>query len=285
MGGQQAKESDWKKSARDLLKTYYTSFAGTQWHEFNSSTDKNLVRAKIGYALFGPPTNAGDDMDDIDDIENAYNDEQRERAQGILDVILRIYDASRVPNFRVGFIFVFCKQNDNEFAVPVFSVFVGTDGKGNDMRNFVDTQGRTYKDWDDWKNNNCLPKLDYAYPELGYFTCSGNSSYEYDPEQDPDIEYGSSPQSSVTSDILKWTDVGTSVASLGLCMNNNKKIIIIIQFFCFYSAGCMYNTLLRCSLKCKKKSFKKTLLIRFSSLDYNMVKIYYKNFKNLRHHD
>uniref|UniRef100_A0A2C9LU22 DUF4781 domain-containing protein n=1 Tax=Biomphalaria glabrata TaxID=6526 RepID=A0A2C9LU22_BIOGL len=81
-------------------------------------------------------------------------------------------------------------------TVPCSSVFVGTDRSGRDLRTFVDLQGRTYKDWDDWKSNNCLPELEYCYPKRGFFKCSGDESYTFDAERDPDVEFGKSPASS-----------------------------------------------------------------------------------------
>jgi len=202
-------EEKWKESSLQLLKTYYFGFVGTQWHEFDISTETKFLKIKIAYALFGLPT------DDAEKIEDAYNSEQRERAKGILDLILKVYKDSPVSKLRVGFIIVSCKQNENEFSLPVFSVYVGKGSRGQDLRKFVDTHGRTYQDWEDWKKNNCLPKLQYAYPKFGYFTCSPDGSYEFDAEKDPIIEYGLSPQSSIGSEILTATDIATSVVSIG----------------------------------------------------------------------
>ena len=202
--------ADWKKKARNLLKNYYLAFEGTQWHRFNIDTDEKLIRLKIAYALFGPPT------EDADDIENAYDEKQFKKAQRIVDVMLKKYKDDKISEFRIGIIFIYCKQEKQEFPLPVFSLYTGITSKGEDKRIFIDTQCRTYKNWDDWKNNNCLPSVEYAYPTLGFFTCSGNNGYEFDPEKDPDIEYGSSPQSSFRSSVLLGTDVLATGVSLGL---------------------------------------------------------------------
>ena len=76
--------AEWKKKALEILKSYYLGFSGTQWHEFNRSTDENLLRAKICYALCGPPT------EEAENIENAYNEEQQGKAKEIMDVILQV---------------------------------------------------------------------------------------------------------------------------------------------------------------------------------------------------
>ncbi|KAH9521055.1 hypothetical protein DERF_004734 [Dermatophagoides farinae] len=54
-------------------------------------------------------------------------------------------------------------------------------------------QRRTYSDWNDWKCNNVLPELEYYYPRLGFFAASGaDNNYVFDPDKDPDFEYGTS---------------------------------------------------------------------------------------------
>ena len=100
---------------------------------------------------------------DISDIENAYEKEQREKAKEVLDMILAEYDAAfkarKVSKFHVGFLFVPCKKDEQEFTLPVFALKVGVDSNGNDLRHFVDTLGRCYSSWSDWKDNNTLPML------------------------------------------------------------------------------------------------------------------------------
>jgi hypothetical protein len=74
----------WKENAFQVLKNYYLSFAGCQWHEFNRLTDTALLRAKICYAMFGPPT------EEADDIEGSYSSVQKETAGKVLDVMLKV---------------------------------------------------------------------------------------------------------------------------------------------------------------------------------------------------
>ncbi|KAI8770963.1 hypothetical protein BgiBS90_027682 [Biomphalaria glabrata] len=198
---------DWKEAAKKILKTYYVGFSGTQWHQFVKSTDNDIIRAKICYAMFGPPAS------EAKSIEEAYTDEQRKTAQGILDVIYEVHQKSSSTELRIGFIFICCKQDKSPFALPLFSVFVGKDTSGRDLRTFVDLQGRTYKDWDDWKSSNCLPELEYCYPTRGFFTCSGDESYKFDAERDPDVEFGKSPASKTSTWLLGKADTVTAITS------------------------------------------------------------------------
>ena len=71
---------------------------------------------------------------------------------------------------------------------------------------FIDMQRRTYSDWNDWKCNNVLPELEYYYPRLGFFAASGaDNNYVFDPDKDPDIEYGTSAACDVSAEVLKFT--------------------------------------------------------------------------------
>ena len=73
-----------KGKALQILKNYYLSFRGCQWHEFDRQTDTPLLRAKICFSMFGPPT------EDADDIESAYNVEQKKKAKEIMTKILKV---------------------------------------------------------------------------------------------------------------------------------------------------------------------------------------------------
>ena len=201
---------DWKDRARRILKTYYLSFSGTQWHSFDTKADSELLKVKICYAIFGPPTNA-----DAATIEEAYSDEQKKSSEKIIGQLLKIKRGGLPSEINIGFVFVVCHENgkENEFIQPVFSVLAETKN-GCDKRSFVCMRGRMYDNWADWKSNNCLPKVKIAYPTSGYFTCK-NGSYVFDSERDPVIEFGESPQCSAWSTTKTVGDVVSGITSLG----------------------------------------------------------------------
>lgn len=208
------KDEDWKDRALKFIKSYYIGFGGVQWHEFDILKDLDLISAKVCYALFGPPENKK-----AEKIEDAYEDNQKKEAKKIIEITKKIYLKSKLTKYQISFVFVYCKKGDQEFPVPLISIYVGEDKDGNDMRKFVDTQGRTYNCWNDWKKNNKLPQLEYCYPTKGFFTCSGDNRYEFNPLEDPDVEYGKSPKSSVLSKVLTVTDVSSTVVSIGKEIN------------------------------------------------------------------
>ena len=208
--------NDWKNNACNTLKAYYIYFNGTQWHSFNIETDSDLLKVKICYALFGQPSN-----EKAETIEEAYYDDQKKRAQEIIDNLLQVKRDAKTSELNLGFVFVFCHQpnkkpENQDFCVPVFSVLVSTSAQGIDKINFVDTQGRIYKSWDDWKKTNCLPKVEIAYPKHGYFTCCPDGLYGFDSQKEPIIEFGESPQCSSWSTTKTVGDYATTVTSFGL---------------------------------------------------------------------
>lgn len=199
----------WKQTARTALKSYYLAYEGVQWHEY-SSQERSLLMTKICFALYGLPTK----VDNIYvTLENAYSASQREAASKIKDKIIEVYNDSPATNLRVGILFIACKQLENEFLLPIFRVYVG-DNDG-DLSKFVDTNCRVYKNWTDWKDNNKLPMLKYCYPSRGYYTCSNGAYYKFEPDQDPDVDFGTSPACDFLARVVRQTDVLSGVTSLG----------------------------------------------------------------------
>lgn len=154
--------------------------------------DKKLLLAKICFAIYGPPTVKN--AKEIIDIYDGYKGKQKEDANEILKLILKIHKVNSSKRLIVGIIVIVCQQGKSEFVLPIFSVLTGGDpNNSNAKRAYVDTQRRTYDSWDDWKTNNTLPKFKYGFPRHGSFTCSKNRCYEFDVNKEPDVQFGSSP--------------------------------------------------------------------------------------------
>uniref|UniRef100_A0A914QYU9 DUF4781 domain-containing protein n=1 Tax=Panagrolaimus davidi TaxID=227884 RepID=A0A914QYU9_9BILA len=196
------KDNDWKEKALQILKIYYLAFRGREFDDYNPETDIPFLRAKICYAIFGPPQ--------TDTIEDAYDDKQRKEAQKIVDVILKVRKQEGIYQLAVGIILIYCKENEKEFSVPIFRVYTGE----NNSSKYVDIQCRIYESWNDWKENNHLPKLRYCYPKNGYFSCS-DKSHMFDPDLDPVVEYGTSPACKLSSQIARIGDITASIGALG----------------------------------------------------------------------
>lgn len=212
-------KSFWKETAVKTMKMFYQSFNGSQYDEYKIGTeDEKLLLAKICFAIYGPPT-----ISEAEELWQGYTNEQRTEGEKFLKIILDVHKKER-KGFRsllVGTIFIYCKTKENEFILPIFRLYTGSNSQpktADDGSNvFIDMQRRTYSDWNDWKYKNVLPKLEYYYPRLGFFTASGaGNNFIFDPDKDPDIEYGTSPACDVSSKVLNFTDKITALTTF-LC--------------------------------------------------------------------
>ena len=197
----------WKNLAQEVIRNYYQAFQGHQWHEFELPKESPLLRAKICFALFGPPTNA--DKNGENNIEDAYDKDQKKRAD---EFITQIKSLSKSKIVKVSFLTIFCKDDKNEYPLPLISVYAGSSvGKSNHF--YVDCQCRTYKNWTDWRENNNLPSMKYAYPKNGYMSCKAGD-YAFQRDKDPLIDFDDSPQSGNLAKTGKVVDTVTGISSL-----------------------------------------------------------------------
>lgn len=202
----------WKKNAEEIIKSYYLSFRGSQFDEYMVDEDENLLLAKICFAIYGPPT-----VQDATELCDGYEEKQKEKANEILKLILEIHKEKNNSSKRllVGIIVIACKQEESEYPLPIFSIFTGDDPyNAHAARAYVDTQLRTYSSWDDWKENNTLPMLKYAFPSRGFFSSSSGCGYEFDANKKPDVEFGTSPACNLSSRIFGTTDTVAGITSL-----------------------------------------------------------------------
>ncbi|XP_076179969.1 uncharacterized protein LOC143153070 [Ptiloglossa arizonensis] len=191
----------WKEDARSVQQNFYTSFEGKQWDVY-SPEDYDLLCVKICIAVYGIPTKENNNMPDLEKI---YDKSQRAYADTIKDKILHVYDRySKLSQLHTGIVFVSCLVSKTAYTVPIFRVRINK----SEESYFVDLQTRVYKSWKDWEENNVLPMMKYCYPRYGFYTCSGNNSYEFDIDCDVDLTFGTSPSCNVTARTGKVLDVG-----------------------------------------------------------------------------
>lgn len=200
--------SSWEKTARTALKSYYLGYEGVQWHEYSSS-DMSLLTPKICFALFGPPTKANNNNNIEISLRDVYPISQREIADKIKDKIMEIYNEIPGTKLRMNIIFISCKQGENEFLSPIFRVYIDKDKNNDEISYYIDTNCRVYKSWTDWKQNNTLSSLKYCYPTRGFYTCSRDNTYKFDPEKEPDVEF-----CDCTGKLVKHIDIVSSITAL-----------------------------------------------------------------------
>lgn len=151
---------EWKQTAAMVHKNYYLAFQGRQWDEYTLS-DRNLLRVKVCYALFGLPKECNNN---IEKIEDAYDEKQRAEAETITEKIIKVFNDSPATTLQVGIVFICCKQEANEFTLPIFRVKVAAPSSKLDYSKYIDRNCRVYNNWKDWTDNNNLPMLKYCYP-------------------------------------------------------------------------------------------------------------------------
>ncbi|CAI5443963.1 unnamed protein product [Caenorhabditis angaria] len=180
---------EWSVEADYTQKMFYHIFQGTQFVEYDKESEEELV-SKICLAINGTPKikQAG---------KTNHSAEQLEEAKRISHKIKQVWamiPAENRPKFSIGTIFICCKQDKNQFTLPIFKLLYKIEGSDHSFR-FIDTTCRVYEDWDDWKKNNSLPMMKYCYPEQGFYACSYLTAFAFQCNEDPDIEYGTSPAS------------------------------------------------------------------------------------------
>ncbi|CAJ0594874.1 unnamed protein product [Cylicocyclus nassatus] len=200
----------WKKDARMQQQTFYLQFEGTQFHDI-SDLSVALRVTKIAFAIIGLPTT------EKEKLEDAYSDEQRAFAKTVYDKIHEVYMEAPIKQFRLGFIFICCKEGEKQYQVPLFRLVWNCEGGVNDVR-YIDTSCRVYKSAQDWKDNNRLPMLKYCYPKRLFYTCSDSYDYDFDVDKDVVLEYGTSPACDLTARLGRIGDVviSTTAMTVGL---------------------------------------------------------------------
>ncbi|KAF1755031.1 hypothetical protein GCK72_021598 [Caenorhabditis remanei] len=189
----------WQETARNMQQCTYLQFGGSQFHDLTDLSVELRV-TKICYAIYGPP------IEEADTLEEAYSKDQREFGTKCYDKILEMWKKAPEPRFKLGFIFVFCKEGDKEFQVPLFRLL--WEKKGNtDTNRYIDTSLRVYDCAKDWKENNHMPMMKYCHPENLFYTCTNDWSYNFDEKEEVVLGFNTSPACDLVSRIARVADV------------------------------------------------------------------------------
>lgn len=73
---------------------------------------------QICFAIYGPPA------EDADTLEKAYTAEQRKFGTTIYEKILEVYKKAPEPKFKLGFLFIFCKEGKSTYQVRVKTITI-----------------------------------------------------------------------------------------------------------------------------------------------------------------
>ena len=194
---------EWKEDAIKRQQHYCESLGDRNYDHF-SSDQITYLEVKIAYAYFGAPNVDENENTDTEmlSIDN-YNEEQKGFIKKISSKILEVIGSQDI---NVAFLFVVIKQHKNVFQLPLIKL-EKTDGKVCFLDNFV----RVYNGWDDYVNNNELPKCICCYPKNGIYEASEDGNVR--------VQVTTSPRCNVGEQLVNAADITSTVAtfaSLGL---------------------------------------------------------------------
>ncbi|XP_071453212.1 uncharacterized protein [Hetaerina americana] len=183
---------EWKEEATRIQQDLCEKLGDRIWDHFKND-ERWAVEKKIAFALFGEPT-----IMTTEEESSGYPDEQMTKTKEICELI---YKQSGDSDVYIAFLFVIGKVHDKRFCVPVIKV------RANDGAVFFDSQGRRYKDWSDFQNNNKLPK--------SLVCCPWNGTYQSNDNNQVLLVFSTSCACDLSSRVSSTFDKITAVAGLG----------------------------------------------------------------------
>ncbi|CAL7933154.1 unnamed protein product [Xylocopa violacea] len=207
------------KLAREYQQHYYELLP--DWFQYESK-DYELIRHRIGYAMFGPPKSDKDFSALDDNCKVIYDKGMCKAIDTIYRIIIKYGRGNQDDSIYIAIIFnvIFLhqvpkkssKENNNECnnmcVLPIFKL----KNQKCDVW-YIDGDGRVYKSWDDYVKNNRLPECTMILPKSG--------SYRYDPNYKITkccstvwIEVADSPACTTKNKILKGVDIAANTVSI-----------------------------------------------------------------------
>ncbi|XP_064211667.1 uncharacterized protein LOC103313132 isoform X1 [Tribolium castaneum] len=175
--------------------------------------EHEFLKEKIAYAIYGPP-----------ETEEGYSADKHKKIDFLFDLIIKQSNLITKWKDRVIISFIYVcteplpkeKQNrakkfknyDPDCDLTPFPLFILRKCKlsNNPCRVIIDDVGRVYHSWNDYLNENKLPKCEMIFPKDG--------RYRGDESGNVILEKQLSPQCHVTNAILKGTDIASAVGGI-----------------------------------------------------------------------
>uniref|UniRef100_A0A6P7GQA6 Uncharacterized protein LOC114345461 n=2 Tax=Diabrotica virgifera virgifera TaxID=50390 RepID=A0A6P7GQA6_DIAVI len=176
----------------------------------------DLLKKKIGYALFGQP---------VQEIGNGYDEAQNSQIEHLFKAILKhnnLY-AEYQDQVELAFIYVVLEPTDKQATdrrkqdpnynprtdispIPIFVLRKCRVERGEACRIFIDHGGRVYSDWQDFLKNNKLPESVMVLPLNGRYQVEDDRVL---------LERHETPSCGVLNTVLRVGDISSAVAGLG----------------------------------------------------------------------
>ncbi|CAK9816870.1 hypothetical protein ANTQUA_LOCUS9139, partial [Anthophora quadrimaculata] len=223
------------KLATECQQFYYELLP--DWFQY-SVENYELMRHKIGYALFGPPNIDKDAQTSTtfnsftlesnwqnDTVNVIYNKDMCKAINAIYVQIIEHGKRHASNSIYLGIIFNvillhkdskkqtnLSKESSKE-AIPVCAIPVFKIKKDNFDVWYIDSEARVYTSWTDYIKNNTLPKCTMVLPKGGFYQC--DPSYKVTKYVSTVwVESMDSPACSVKNKVLQGVDIAANVVSV-----------------------------------------------------------------------
>lgn len=159
---------EWEQAALKEQNAFCNMLGDRRWDRIKPN-EGLILRRKIGYGLYGPPSREPNSKypEDI-----GYKLEEDAEITKIYDVIIeegKQYENRGHTWFAC--IFISCKLYDKRFTFPVFRILKNytKDNYSKNNCTFIDHNCRVYENWADYLANNTLPACLIMYPSDGIY--------------------------------------------------------------------------------------------------------------------
>ncbi|XP_022198975.2 uncharacterized protein LOC111055974 [Nilaparvata lugens] len=179
---------------------------------FYDEVPNQLLHKKIGFSLYGAPTEFTNGNQEL-----TYTKEKNEKIEKLVNHILTKNTNSNDTFIAFVYIHLRCKDSKKYEGISVvFRILQGPLTDANiDNYYFMDSNGRNYKDWQDFLEENTLPQCDMCVPKNGiYSEFKGRVELSY--VESPSCRLGKKVLNCLdnTSTVLGVAATGASLACL-----------------------------------------------------------------------
>ncbi|XP_049815494.1 uncharacterized protein LOC126262733 isoform X2 [Schistocerca nitens] len=193
--------SGWTEDPYPRQQSHYELLSYTDFDRYEPHTEKGLtiLRRKVGYAFFGPPTK----WPDLRNGYTGYSGNRLETVKAVASCLIELNGKKTSGNrdqLDMAFVFVFVDYRDEVLQFPVFRVRMS-----ESECNFVDANCRVYSTWNNFLETNELPPGRCCWPLNGVYCGDAQGNVQ--------VEWGVTPG---TTNEIQLTYNGLNVTATGV---------------------------------------------------------------------
>lgn len=186
-----------KEEARDIQQVNCDLLGDREW-DVVEIDEWTILRRKVGYGLYREPESEPED----DNKHTGYSKEQLNEIEKICNQLVGCKESQSVTlkhrSIHFACIYIVMKL-DQLYPTPVFKAKLEDDTEGI----FVDSSARKYSKWNDYLEDNILPKCIYCYPTNGLYETDGDDGAVC-------VKFDTSPACKVAKRVLNFADTAAT---------------------------------------------------------------------------